>query len=381
MEQLMQNKFFHEMNLLNNTLIKMGRVEEMNTSELMGRIKILQKMSDLQTKELIRMEELDRMKELRKIEELLIGIRKSINSRESKQFRKDILTECEKRFGILGIQKLITSGNNSSIYDLELQQNFIYLKQQYLLKIIHSNKDTIDRSNREIKEINYLKLFSPSIYECSFIFSKKKCKYVCIIMKKMKSDLANYITDQANLTGISIPDLFIQLMPQMIALLQQLIDNNIIHNDLKTPNILVDENGQLYLSDFGLTQQLTPSLTGEIGTHAFLHPSDFKHFIYGRGTDLYSIGMSILYTITNTCIDQKKYNTRYVDKFNILYKDTIGDLYHNHNKLFQCLELLLNITFNPYSGTILKFDTGDLHHSNTKQRMGALYNLFSQQTI
>ena len=381
MEQLEQNRFFHKMKLLGDTLRKMGKVEEMNASELMERIEILEKMSDLQTNELNRMEELNRMKEL------LIGIRKSINSVESKKFRKNVLGEFEKHIGILGIKELKTDGNNSTIYELELQQKFIHLKQQFLLKIIHSNKDTIDQyiqSNKEIREINYLKLISPSIYECSFIFSKKKCKtaykYVCIIMKKMRSDLANYITDQTNLTGISISELFIQLMPQIITLLQLLIDNNIIHNDLKTPNILVDESGQLFLSDFGLTQPLETKI-GSIGTHAFLHPSDFKDSRYGSGTDLYSMGMSILYTITNLYIEQNKYNTKYIDRFNALYKDTIKDLYKNHNELFQCLELLLNITFNPFSGKIYKFDSGDLHHGNAKQRINALYSIFQNQMI
>lgn len=396
MAQLAQKEYFCKMKFLQDKLNKKNTLEEMSESELLEHIKVLEQIDHLQKEELNRMEELNqieelnRMKKLRKMEELLIGLKKSINSKDSKGIRK-LLNESEKHFGILGIKELKTDGNNSTIYELELQQKFIHLKQQFLLKIIHSNnKYTIDQSNKEIKEINYLKLISPSIYECSFIFSKKKCKitykYVCIIMKKMRSDLANYITDQTNLNGISIPELFIQLMPQIITLLQLLIDNNIIHNDLKTPNILVDESGQLFLSDFGLTQQLDPVLDtkiGSIGTYAFTHPSDFKHSRYGSGTDLYSMGMSILYTITNLYIEQKKYNALYIDRFNTLYKDTIKDLYMNtnHRKLFQSLELLLNITFNPFSGKIYTFDSGSLHHGNTKQRICALYNLFPRQII
>ena len=107
----------------------------------------------------LQLSELNRIKELREMEELLIGLKKSINSRESKEFRK-ILKESEKKFGILEIKKLKTNGNNSTIYELRLQQEFIHLKQPFLLKIIHSNKDTIDQSNKEIKEINYLKLIN-----------------------------------------------------------------------------------------------------------------------------------------------------------------------------------------------------------------------------
>jgi serine/threonine protein kinase len=312
-------------------------------------------------------------------------LKQCINSKMSKDFRLGI-NEPEKSFGVLGIRELKTNGNNSTIYELKLQQNYRHLNQSFLLKMIYWNK--MRTINYYVKEINYLKLISSSIHVCSFIYSEKKCgedhKYICIIMKKMSSDLTTYIIDQTRSTGISIPELFIQLMPQFIDLFNQLRDNDTVHNDLKPDNILVDETGKLHLSDFGLTQTLNiqskeKTRVGNIGTHAFLHPYDFKHSIYGGGTDMYMLGMSILYTITNKYIDQKKYNTIYTNRFNHLYKDTIKYLYNNHNILFQCLELLLDIVFDPLSGNISNSCSKDMHHHyNTNQR---ILDIMSKQTI
>jgi serine/threonine protein kinase len=74
----------------------------------------------------------------------------------------------------------------------------------------------------------------------------------------------------------------------------------IIHRDLKPGNIMLDENGNAYLSDFGIARVLGSNLTGSaiIGTPAYMSPEQANGFPLDARSDIYALGVVLFELIT-----------------------------------------------------------------------------------
>jgi serine/threonine-protein kinase len=76
-----------------------------------------------------------------------------------------------------------------------------------------------------------------------------------------------------------------------------------IHRDLKPPNVLFDDQGNAYLTDFGIAKLLgeTSSLTQEgttIGTPSYMAPEQWAAENIGPGVDLYALGVVLFQMLT-----------------------------------------------------------------------------------
>ena len=74
-----------------------------------------------------------------------------------------------------------------------------------------------------------------------------------------------------------------------------------IHRDLKSPNILLNSNGQLKIVDFGLTlmgHAQHNNKTAEVGTLRWMAPEVMTHQPYSYSADVYSFGIILWELLT-----------------------------------------------------------------------------------
>lgn len=89
---------------------------------------------------------------------------------------------------------------------------------------------------------------------------------------------------------------------EILVYLQQLVPT-IIHRDIKPENILIDEDNQAYLIDFGLARVNSQNLAMSsviAGTPGFMPPEELFNRPLTKASDLYSVGATAIALITNT---------------------------------------------------------------------------------
>lgn len=77
---------------------------------------------------------------------------------------------------------------------------------------------------------------------------------------------------------------------------------NIIHRDIKPANIMVAEDGNYKLGDFGVAKTLEGTSGGtKTGTYNFMAPEVYNNRPYGQSVDIYSLGIVLYWMLNRRC--------------------------------------------------------------------------------
>jgi WD40 repeat protein/serine/threonine protein kinase len=119
-----------------------------------------------------------------------------------------------------------------------------------------------------------------------------------LVMRLMKG---GSLQDSLRKSGPWEPENASRLIDQIAAALDVAHQQSVVHRDLKPANILLDEQGNAYLSDFGIAKELSaePGVTQTgviVGTPAYLTPEQVQSQPITPQTDIYSLGV-VLYEL------------------------------------------------------------------------------------
>ncbi len=97
------------------------------------------------------------------------------------------------------------------------------------------------------------------------------------------------------------PEELADLVDQISQALAAAHRQGIVHRDVKPENVLLDEEGNAYLSDFGIAKDISDprkTRTGPLGTPAYLSPEQIRGDAVSPRTDVYALGVMVFEGLT-----------------------------------------------------------------------------------
>lgn len=173
----------------------------------------------------------------------------------------------------------------------------VILNRDVAIKILRydfSNEEELHkRFQREA--LSATSLAHPNIVSVYDVGEDGEMHYIVMEYIKGKT-LKKYIQEYAPLS----PARAVHIMKQLTSAIAHAHENGIVHRDIKPQNIMVDENGDVKVTDFGIATSLNATALTQtnsvLGTVHYLSPEQARGGIATAKSDLYSLGI-VLYEL------------------------------------------------------------------------------------
>lgn len=167
-----------------------------------------------------------------------------------------------------------------------------YKDQKFALKIVPLHQDNTKPTliTQEIKAL-YHGLSCPNIVR--FYEAYHRDNSIQILLEYMD---CGSLEDVCKLVGKIPEDVLAEISYQIILGLQHLHAHKFIHRDLKPSNILLNTDGEVKISDFGMSKRLdssTQQFKTFQGTFVYMSPERLKGEKHNLDSDFWSLGVSI----------------------------------------------------------------------------------------
>ncbi|XP_074845230.1 uncharacterized protein LOC142010709 [Carettochelys insculpta] len=205
-----------------------------------------------------------------------------------------------KQVGTYLVGKMINRGSFAKV----MQGLHILTGEKVAIKVIDKRKAKQDsyilknmkrepRIHQMIKHPNIVQLYETLETENSYYLVMELC---------LGGDLMDTICDKKKLEEREVRDYTRQIMSAV----EHLHHHGIVHRDLKIENFLLDENNNIKIVDFGLSNTMKfeglsqELLNTQCGSPAYAAPELLAHKKYGPKVDVWSIGVSTFAMLTGT---------------------------------------------------------------------------------
>lgn len=191
------------------------------------------------------------------------------------------------------IKSHIGTGGMATVY---LAQDLI-LERPVAVKVLrldfHTNEAAMRRFQREAQSAT--QLVHPNIVSVYDVGEEDGTNY--IVMEYVEgTDLKEYIRERGPLP----PREAVRIMTQIVSAIELAHQNRIIHRDIKPQNILIDREGNVKITDFGIAIALSEtSLTQTntlLGSVHYLSPEQARGGMATICSDIYALGI-VLYEL------------------------------------------------------------------------------------
>ena len=181
--------------------------------------------------------------------------------------------------------EIIGRGGFSKVYKvLYLKYNKIYaMKQMYKVEIIDKKSE-----NDVLLELSLLsRIHHPFIVNAHFAFQDSDYLYL-ISDYFPQGDLRYQLIHNKNYSEIQVKF----IISNILLSLEYIHANNIIHRDIKPENILIDENGYLAITDFGIARfKNKNNFKEKSGTPGYMAPEVMFSQNHSFAVDYYALGV------------------------------------------------------------------------------------------
>src|SRR5690606_29619990 len=186
------------------------------------------------------------------------------------------------------ILKLIGGGGMSNVY----LAHDIILSRDVAIKILRydlSNEEELHRRFQR-EALSATSLTNPNIVSIYDVGEDGDMHYIVMEYIKGKT-LKQYIQEFSPLSAARS----VHIMKQLTSAIAHAHENGIIHRDIKPQNILMDEEGNVKITDFGIATSLgATSFTqtnSVIGTVHYLSPEQARGGLATMKSDIYALGI------------------------------------------------------------------------------------------
>ncbi|CAI9111012.1 OLC1v1011143C1 [Oldenlandia corymbosa var. corymbosa] len=173
----------------------------------------------------------------------------------------------------------------------------IYCSQEVAIKVLKPervNKDMLNEFTREVFIMR--KIRHKNVVQ--FLGACTRPPNLCIVTEYMsKGSVYNFLHKQKGTFKLST---LLKVAIDVAKGMNYLHQNNIIHRDLKTANLLMDEHEVVKVADFGVARVVSQTgvMTAETGTYRWMAPEVIEHKPYDHKADVFSFAIVLWELLT-----------------------------------------------------------------------------------
>ncbi len=147
---------------------------------------------------------------------------------------------------------------------------------------------------------NHARLVHPNIVDVHQVFEDNNTAYIAMDLIR-GCDLLDYMDKPENESG---PDFIVQVTEKMLSAVSFIHQSGMLHRDISPDNILIDENGDPVLIDFGAAREQAANKSAALLTLRVIKDGYSPHEFYVRGaeqgpsSDLYVLAATLYHAIS-----------------------------------------------------------------------------------